>query len=431
MRLRAFSFARQAQEAATWWQGASCPLADGSTNPGEAAKAGASAAKMMGLHKGDPPLLASWTTPQGTLCSMLLWPMHAVSDQFPPDPHQWGMPLADASNTSYDDLLVPWNDPRALPFGAVPHPIEYPSTNQVYPQMMWRCSSWWAQDLPHSLGFNSLPLRFTLQPVQEVETDDTQGFNVPGIASGHGAPPKGGRTRNMYVGLQQAQLEGNLIVVQAPFHPPVPTPEAYRLQKQSKAVEGGDNGFFEIYNSGPLLLGQQTYAATLPGRVARMASWQEVARWCDGTPKRQDNQPQWLSEGLQNLFSLQTADFLIANQNTPENVLFTQISQSPRFSPLAIEWQQHLQQMADEARTLSEAAQPLDEPSSLYGTMGGGPPLEDEPSTQQVAYLYTHFGAGAVVELVQRLGEGESTDQALQATTGLTEEQLLTQAHAK
>lgn len=35
-----------------------------------------------------------------------------------------------------------------------------------------------------------------------------------------------------------------------------------------------------------------------------------------------------------------------------------------------------------------------------------------------VAFFYARYGAGAVVETLQRLGAGQSIDTALQATTG-------------
>jgi hypothetical protein len=39
-------------------------------------------------------------------------------------------------------------------------------------------------------------------------------------------------------------------------------------------------------------------------------------------------------------------------------------------------------------------------------------------------YMYANFGSGAVIETLQRLGSGESIDDALQATTGMNEAQL-------
>ncbi len=128
VRLRAFSFVRQARGADRWWQDASCPLADGSTSTKETAKARTSLGVIAKAHKDDPLLLATWTSGD-TLCSLLLWPMHAMSEAFPPDPRRWGMPLANVSRTDYNFLLVPWNDPRALPLGEVERPLEYPPSN--------------------------------------------------------------------------------------------------------------------------------------------------------------------------------------------------------------------------------------------------------------------------------------------------------------
>ncbi len=409
VRLRAFSFVRQAREANRWWQNASCPLADGSTSAKEVAKARASLGAIAKAHKDDPPLLATWTSGD-TLCSLLLSPMHAVSAAFPPDPHRWGMPLADVSRTVYGHLLIPWNDPRALPIGAVEHPLEYPPSNQFCSQMMWRCSFWWAQDLPRSLGFSPVPLHFVLKPVEVVETPESVSHLKQNT-----------RSEDWWQFIQQARLQGNtLITVDAPFHPPVPTPELFRLQRQSSGDKGDDQqGMMWMYDGfyGGI---QHMNADTLPSRVARMASWQEVVRWCDGTPRTKDNQPGWLSQGLQDVFSLQTANFLDNNQNSSDNVFMSNFYS--RLNQPASWLATMVRGMADEARTQSAAVLPLDQPSSIYKRVPfGGPPLEDKESTQQVLLLYTRFGAGVVGELLQRLGAGESTDEALQHTIGMNQ----------
>jgi hypothetical protein len=51
-------------------------------------------------------------------------------------------------------------------------------------------------------------------------------------------------------------------------------------------------------------------------------------------------------------------------------------------------------------------------------------------ATAPVDYFYERFGAGCVVETLQRLGSGQSMDQALLATTGMTEKQFLADAQA-
>ncbi len=56
--------------------------------------------------------------------------------------------------------------------------------------------------------------------------------------------------------------------------------------------------------------------------------------------------------------------------------------------------------------------------------------LEDEDSTKMMRFFYARFGAGAVVETLQRLGAGQSADEALTATTGLTQQELLAQTRA-
>lgn len=51
-------------------------------------------------------------------------------------------------------------------------------------------------------------------------------------------------------------------------------------------------------------------------------------------------------------------------------------------------------------------------------------------STNQVAYFYQRFGAGAFVETLQRLGSGQSIDAALLATTRLNQQQFFAAANA-
>ncbi len=216
--------------------------------------------------------------------------------------------------------------------------------------MIWRCSFWWAQDLPRSLGLSPVPLHFVLKPVELVETPESVSHGKQNV-----------RSEDWWQFIHQAQLQGNtLITVDAPFHPPVPTAELFRLQKQFGGDKGDDNqmemwGWDGFYGEM-----QHMNADTLPSRIARIASWQEVVRWCDGTPKRKGNQPGWLSEGLQDVFSLQTANFLDNNQNTSENVFMSNFYSNPHWNQPDYWLAVTIRRMADEARTQSAAALPLD-----------------------------------------------------------------------
>ena len=58
-----------------------------------------------------------------------------------------------------------------------------------------------------------------------------------------------------------------------------------------------------------------------------------------------------------------------------------------------------------------------------------GTSLTKLDSTNQVAYFYDKFGAGAFVETLQRLGSGQNIDAALQATTGLNQQQFFAAAN--
>jgi hypothetical protein len=53
--------------------------------------------------------------------------------------------------------------------------------------------------------------------------------------------------------------------------------------------------------------------------------------------------------------------------------------------------------------------------------------LPEEQATAMMLYFYKRFGSGRVVETLQRLGSRQTVDEALLATTGLTEEQFFTQ----
>jgi hypothetical protein len=53
--------------------------------------------------------------------------------------------------------------------------------------------------------------------------------------------------------------------------------------------------------------------------------------------------------------------------------------------------------------------------------------VASEQALGMMLYFYNRFGVGAVVETLQRLGSRQSVDEALSATTGLTEEQFFVQ----
>ena len=70
------------------------------------------------------------------------------------------------------------------------------------------------------------------------------------------------------------------------------------------------------------------------------------------------------------------------------------------------------------------------EPVETPQNNGFGQPLAKLDSTNRVSYFYQRYGAGAFIETLQRLGSGQSIDQALQATTGLTQAQFFAAADA-
>ncbi len=50
--------------------------------------------------------------------------------------------------------------------------------------------------------------------------------------------------------------------------------------------------------------------------------------------------------------------------------------------------------------------------------------LAEAQASNMMAFFYARFGAGAVVETLQRLGEGQNVDDTLQATIGMSEQQF-------
>lgn len=63
-------------------------------------------------------------------------------------------------------------------------------------------------------------------------------------------------------------------------------------------------------------------------------------------------------------------------------------------------------------------------PAQFNAQIGDSSLLAQAQATQLMRYFYAQFGAGRVAETLQRLGAGQSTDDALLATTGLNEAQL-------
>jgi hypothetical protein len=53
--------------------------------------------------------------------------------------------------------------------------------------------------------------------------------------------------------------------------------------------------------------------------------------------------------------------------------------------------------------------------------------VADDQALSMMLYFYNRFGSGRVVETLQRLGSRQTVDDALLATTGLTEDQFFAQ----
>ncbi len=138
-----------------------------------------------------------------------------------------------------------------------------------------------------------------------------------------------------------------------------------------------------------------------------------------------------MDDGLENIFSLSIADVIEQGR-----INVRAISPAPALAEMAdkFNYKSFLSKTAREARLETYiAGDPEVEivsPALTDRQVLSGTPLVSLDSTNQVNYFYQRFGAGAFVETLQRLGSGQNIDDALQATTGLTEQQFFAAANA-
>ena len=407
-----FSYARPALEASQWWQGVDAT--DRTLNV-SASKAGQAAQEMAQQHQNDPPLLSYWQTDSGTRYFMQLAPVQAVSQRFPALPQEWGMPLRNNTTriSQFFGQLAPLGSNNAIPLNVVSQPITYSEANSVSAKTFWLCSRYWSGTIPNSWGMSQNQCDVLIEPgLTDLEYDgivlmETLYYYFP-------------------------FLKEDRVMLKNYVHRPIPTWEAYLyVQKESGVVKNDRDAqrYFSRYNHEVLAkwLFNLTAVTLTPARVSRLQARLQLQFWLESSAT-----PNWVDDGLQNVFSLEMANIIHRSHNDLSNIR-PPAPPSPNtqdgFPPYY--WAEKMERAA---RNYSLAAEnPEVEPASTDG--GGdrdfdGTSLVELASTRQVSFFYKRFGAGAFVETLQRLGSGQSIDSALLATTGLNQQQFFAAANA-
>ena len=410
--LTAFSYAQPALEAAKWWQEVN--TVDETLKP-VAIAATQAATQMAQQHKDDPPLLSYWKTQSGTRCWMQLAPTQAASDKFPPLPQEWGMPMRTVKESAdhLSTLLVPVGSDNAMPLGLVARPLVYPEANTVRPKMFWLCSQLWSGVMPANWSLQQQNSFVLLSPLlSSLDTSRSRWITVEGVDQGYAEFLKDDKVYSRYA-LQR----------------PLPSWEAYLRQGRTTTVKDdlgmkeSDYSFryAEVVNG--KWISQEYIAKVTPARVSRLQAHLLMTFWTDG-----QTIPQWMDDGMQNAFSLDMGDIIQRNRSdlkaiTPYPPYRDIVIQKPR-STLASDMTPYA------FRQSFASGNPEVEPLLTDQNDGFGLPLAKLDSTHRVSYFYQKYGAGAFIETLQRLGSGQSIDAALQATTGLTQQQFLAAADA-
>jgi len=192
----------------------------------------------------------------------------------------------------------------------------------------------------------------------------------------------------------------------------------------SRAREDQRQLFFEILSGA--WLGQELGATDLPGTMTRLQTTVLINALAQGGTKI----PQWMQQGLSNLNRLALAAAMRTEGGYPslppalQHDHFERHWENPRHyvARTHAEWNETVARMTGN-QWVDTSTDGIYKPPLVTNDS-----LSKEPETQQMQFFYDRFGAGCVVETLQRLGAGQSVDKALLATTGLTEAQLLAAA---
>ena len=405
-----FSYARPAFESAQWWRNMS---GGDETLKKVVAQAGPAAQQMAQQHQDDPQLLSYWRTNSGTRYYLQLTPIQAASPKFPPAPQKWGMPRREftSDNVIASTWLVPVGSEEAMPFGIVPQPIIWPEYNSVRPKLFWVFSQFWSENVIRQGGF--------IQDVSHV-------VMAPSLTQK--TIYKSGITTEEYSGWSLSFVSTDAIYLQCIVHYPLSSWQAYTKQVRAEKTRSSENDYRRDYwvSYSPLSGFQETFAFPTPSRVARLQAHLSIKFWLDNATV-----PDWMDDGLENIFSLSIADVIERGR-----INVRDISPAPALAEMAdrFNYSSFLSNSARYARVESSiAGDPeveIASPALTDRQISSGTPLVNLDSTNQVSFFYQRFGAGAFVETLQRLGSGQSIDAALQATTGLTQRQFFAAANA-
>ena len=412
--LIAFSYAQPAGEAAKWWQ--EVKTTDEALRP-FATVATQAAAKMAQQHKDDPPLLSYWKTESGARYWIQLASIEAASDKFPPSPQEWGMPnlrmvvsMQGGTHRIFYNFLVPLGSDNAMPVGLVARPLVYPQENSYRLRVYWLCSQFWSGTLPHNWNLQQRNTYALFSPYLTNLFVSPQGTNFESWADTY-----------------KELLSSEKIYLRHPVKRPRSSLEARMKQIVPQSKEGPEYSQEELYKmyTNPVSEGwgiQEGLASVTVPRVARLQAHLLANHWnSDGTVA------QWMDEGLQNLFSLDMGDIIRLNRSDLKAIVpFPPNPDALKIAPRATLASQMLPYaLRQSIASTNPEVEPVETPND-----GFGQPLAKLDSTHRVSYFYQKYGAGAFVETLQRLGSGQSIDAALQATTGLTQQQFLAAADA-
>ena len=456
----AFSFAQPALEAAKWWSGggggtetsAPSSLVAGvaELTPAQITKCVVAVQKMAKTHKDDPPLLMAWQTGSGAKWKLLLTPMEAASDRFPALTKDWGVPSSvENAPTGTDGLVLSHFSLRAPGARYAMDPASPYATITYSPcdRMRWKMlrllsgslSGWCDSQNTTWATFPVTPY-LTLGPVIGIEGSQRV------VAE---------RADYKCDNLLQPYIQGSALIFPGYYHDPIPTEDAYlhMASLNGRRINPDDvnqklNTLLYVHWMGIF----RTQTKTFPPRFARILCSLQARSLTDQAPAPSPAKegkpvvPSWMEQGLQNIASLYTGD-MMADQTqrdkwypTPpeavpahEEEVRQSLQESQGGGPAPQDnMRLPLEQGITSARTRSLIALPVDEPVSEKNLADDAPaddaytglPLEEEDATKQMRFFLDRFGVGPLTETIQRLGAGQSIDEALQATINMNQSQF-------
>ena len=181
-----------------------------------------------------------------------------------------------------------------------------------------------------------------------------------------------------------------------------------------KQLQYAQDDYFRILNF--LFSFQEMRARTTPFYLTRLHRTSLIeALTQGGSPV-----PEWLQEGLANLACLDVANSVVSQGIYPD--LPSELQHTHPNHETHFDWQRDVLRATETYKPVVNLMK--GNALNKYDSINYGPPLAKMPTTHQVQFFYEQFGRGAVVETLQRLGAGQSIDEALRATTGLNQREF-------